>query len=118
MADLLQSTVDGVDVITAPVELDVYTAPSLREAAMNPELLARGRLVIDLTGTTFIDSNGLGVILGALKRISSAGGAMAVACTHENVRGSFRVTGMDRVLVLHDTAAEAIAAVKEVGGAV
>lgn len=116
MADLTHSVSDGADVIAVEGDLDVYTSPALREATMDPELLARSRLVIDLNATTFLDSFGLAVIIGALRRIRAHDGAMAVACTRERVRKAFRVSGMDRVLSVYDTVDEAVAAVRESAG--
>jgi len=113
MADLLVSARDGVDIITMGTDVDVYTSASLREATKDPALIARGRLVIDLTGTTFLDSYGLAVIIGALRRIRAADGSMAVACGRETIHRAFRITGMNRILRIYDTTDEAVAGVKE-----
>jgi anti-sigma B factor antagonist len=114
VADLLVSARDGVDIITMGADVDVYTAPSLRATLADPDLIARGRLVIDLTGSTFIDPTGLSVILAAFKRVRAAGGNLAVACPpRETVHRAFRITGMNRILRIYDTTDEAVAGVKE-----
>lgn len=116
MADLLCSVIDGADVITVGADLDVYTAPSLRAATKNPAVLARARLVIDLSATTFMDTWGVGVLVGALKRISEAGGSMGIVCTRESVLRIIRIMGLDRVLLVYDTVDEAVRAAKEAAG--
>lgn len=113
MADLLQSTVDGVDIVAIAGELDIYTPGSLRAVAADEQLLARGRLVLDITGTTFLDAHGLGDVIGVLREIRAHDGAMAVACSLEPALKLFRVTGISLVLPVCETLDEAIAAVRE-----
>lgn len=113
MADLLCSVVDGADVITVGADLDVYTAPSLREATTDPALLARARLVIDLSATTFMDTWGVAAIVGALRRIRESDGAMGVVCSSESLLRLIRLHRLERLLSVYDTVDEAVTAVKE-----
>jgi anti-sigma B factor antagonist len=91
-------------------EVDIATAPRLREQLI--ELVADGhhRLVLDLDGVEFLDSTGLGVIVGALKRARSQGGDLRLVCTRPRLTKVFRLTALDRAMPLSATTEEAISA--------
>ena len=80
-------------VIAVGGEIDVYTAPKLRDGLV--ELINSGHyhLVVDLEGVDFLDSTGLGVLVGALKRVRSHQGTLALVCTQERLLKIFRITG-------------------------
>lgn len=82
-------------------EIDLYTAPLLR-AALN-EAVADGarRIVVDMTGTQFLDSTGLGVLVGGLKRVRTVDGDLELVCSSEKILKVFRITGLLKVFVLH-----------------
>jgi anti-sigma B factor antagonist len=65
---------DGYTVLAVRGEVDVYTAPRFRERLI--ELVSEGkhRIIIDLEGVDFLDSTGLGVLVGGLKRLRSHDG--------------------------------------------
>ncbi|MBD8022864.1 STAS domain-containing protein [Microbacterium gallinarum] len=79
------------------------TVPQLRKAV--DELVGGGspRIVVDLGGTEFIDSSGLGALIGGLKAARLAGGDLRIAATPESVRKVLRLTNLDRVLRDHPT---------------
>lgn len=91
-------------------EVDVYTAPRLRERLV--ELVEQGarHVVVDLSRVEFLDSTGLGVLVGALKRLRAAGGTLGLVCAHERLLKIFRITALDRVFALYDTVEAATAA--------
>src|SRR5262249_41197477 len=96
-------------VVAAGGELDLHTAPRLR--AQIHEVLAEPgvpQLVIDLSDATFIDSSALGVLVGALKRVREADGQLDIVLPTSPLRRIFEITMLDRVLVLHETRAEAL----------
>jgi anti-sigma B factor antagonist len=68
---------EGRRVMAAAGELDLYTAPDLRRLLTQVIEDGTTGVVIDLSETTFLDSTGLGVLIGALKRLRSRGGALA-----------------------------------------
>jgi anti-sigma B factor antagonist len=91
-------------------EVDIYTAPRFRECMI--ELLDSGveRLVIDLSGVTFIDSTALGVLIGGVRRVRGVGGAMTLVATSRPVERVLSITGLDRVFDLHKTRDAAVQA--------
>jgi anti-sigma B factor antagonist len=110
-AGLTRLRVGGADVIRAGDELDVYFLPALRQAAADAALVARGRLVIDLTGTQFLDRFCLGELHDTLKRIRAAGGLMSIACDGRNVRQAIKDVGLSRMLPVCDSLDAAVSAV-------
>jgi anti-sigma B factor antagonist len=103
-------TVDDRTVVAVAGEIDVYTAPRLREQLV--ELVNGGsyHLVIDLEGVEFLDSTGLGVLVGGLKRVRAHDGSLRLVCTQERILKIFRITGLTKVFSIHDTVDAAVAA--------
>jgi anti-sigma B factor antagonist len=97
----------GIVAVEVAGEVDLYSAPELGRAL--DAAIDRGsrRLLVDLSGTTFIDSTALGVLIGALKRLRPYGGELAIACLEQSVRTVFELTHLDRSLPLFATCAEA-----------
>ncbi len=97
-------------VVTVSGEVDMYTAPQLKECML--DLIDGGarRIVIDLSAVTFIDSTALGVLIGGVRRLHGADGAMALVVTSRPVERVLSITGLDRVFSIHATLDEALAA--------
>ena len=110
--ELSLSTYDSGDhtVLEVGGEVDVYTAPRLREKLV--ELVETGarHVVVDLSRVEFLDSTGLGVLVGALKRLRAVNGTFGLVCAHERLLKIFRITALDRVFSLYDSVAAATAA--------
>ena len=104
--------VDGLTVVAVGGEIDVYTAPKLRDKIS--ELVSAGnyRLMIDMEKVEFLDSTGLGVLVGGLKRVRAHDGSLDLVCTQERILKIFRITGLTKVFGIHETVDEAIAARK------
>ncbi len=99
---------DGWSVLAVGGEVDVATAPRLRErliALVNDE---QYQIVVDLVGVDFIDSTGLGVLIGALKRVRTHGGQLLLVCTERRILKVFEITGLDRVFQLVNSVDEAV----------
>ena len=97
-------------VVTIAGEVDIYTSPALKNALAAATADGCTLLVVDLDRVGFIDSSGLGVLVGALRRAREAGGDMRVVSGHETVGRILRITGLDRVFSLHATLDEALGA--------
>jgi anti-sigma B factor antagonist len=84
-------------VVDVEGEVDVYTAPRLREKLA--ELAATGKhsLIIDLERVGFLDSTGLGVLVGALKRVRAEDGFIRLVCSQERLLRMLRITGLSKV---------------------
>jgi anti-sigma B factor antagonist len=89
-------------------EVDVYTAPRLREAVVTAIDSGSTRLVIDVENVEFLDSTGVGVLVGALKKVRSSGGTLDIVCTQPRLLKIFDITGLDKVFGLHTSVAEAV----------
>jgi anti-sigma B factor antagonist len=90
-------------------EVDVYTAPALRDRIADLLDGGRQRLVVDLGGVEFLDSTGLGVLVAGLNRAREVGGTLSLVCPQERVLKLFRITGLDEVFAVHSTVDEALA---------
>ena len=99
---------DPTHVIELGGEVDLYTAPEFKERMV--ELIEDGKkqIVVDLSKATFIDSTTLGVLVGGVKRLRPAGGALALVCTDQNITKIFEITGLDRVFPIHSSREEAL----------
>lgn len=94
---------NGFTVLSVRGEVDVYTAPRLREKLV--ELVSEGkyRIVVDLEGVDFLDSTGLGVLVGGLKRLRSHDGDLTLVCTQHRILKVFEITGLTKVFAIHDS---------------
>jgi len=84
-------------------EIDVYTAPRLKEEIVALIDSGCSNVIVDLEKVAFIDSSGLGVLAGTTKRA----GAVRIVCTRENILKIFRITGLDKVFPIFSDASEA-----------
>lgn len=95
---------DGRTIVSVGGEIDVYTAPKLRDVIS--ELVAEGsyHLTIDLEKVDFLDSTGLGVLVGGLKKVRSHDGSVELVCSQERLLKIFRITGLAKVFTIHGAA--------------
>jgi anti-sigma B factor antagonist len=102
-------TVAGHLVLEVGGEIDVYTAPQLRERLISLVDQGARRVVVDLGRVEFLDSTGLGVLVGARRRLGGTNGELFLVCGQERLLKIFRITGLDRVFTLYPTVAAATA---------
>ena len=100
----------GWAVLEVGGEVDVATAPRLREQLIALVNDQRYRIVVDLEAVDFIDSTGLGVLIGALKRVRTHDGDLALVCSEPRILKVFEITGLLAVFAVHDTLAAATSA--------
>ena len=99
----------GHTIIEVGGEIDVYTAPKLRDRIS--ELVADGNyhLIVDLEKVDFLDSTGLGVLVGGLKKLRTFDGSMQLICTQDRLLKIFRITQLAKVFAIYDSQAAALA---------
>jgi anti-sigma B factor antagonist len=90
-------------------EVDIYSAPRLRERLIELVEEGRTRVLVDLEGVGFMDSTGLGSLVSGLKRLRERDGELALVCTHEPVLKILTITGLDKVFSIHGSVEEATA---------
>lgn len=107
---LERSDRDGWAVLAVTGEVDVATAPRLREQLIDLVNEGHHRIVVDLEKVEFLDSTGLGVLVGALKRVRTHDGELALVCTESRILKVFEITGLTKVFPMHRSVDEAVAA--------
>jgi len=97
-------------VVEATGDIDLVSAPVLRSSLES--LFRQGclRLVLDLRGVPFVDSTGLGVLVGAQRVVARHDGEIRLVCTADRVLRVFSITGLDQVFSVFATPEEAVEA--------
>src|SRR6201997_1720310 len=103
---------DGIEVVDVEGEIDISSAPRLRELLIDLVSTNNCQIVVNLEKVGFLDSTGLGVLVGGLKRVRAHDGSLDLVCTQERILKIFRITGLTKVFGIHDTVDEAIKARK------
>lgn len=91
-------------------ELDAYTVGEFREALGGVTDVTA--LLIDLSDVPFMDSAGLGALIGGIRRTREGGGEVAVACSRQSLTRLLHTTGFDRIVPVAESVEEAAAALK------
>lgn len=104
---------DGIAVVALTGEVDLYTAPDLKQELVRLVDGGARQVVVDLTDTSFIDSTTLGVLISGVKRLRPDGGRLELVVTDRNIAKVFEITGLDRVFSIHPDRRAALAALGE-----
>ena len=107
--DLETSKQGDTSVISLRGEIDVYTAPRLRQALIDLVEGGATHIVVDMSAVDFLDSTGLGVLVGGLKRVKSNDGELRLVVTQDRIMKIFDITGLAKVFPIFDTTDEALA---------
>ena len=111
MLDIQLENGDGY-VICRPVgELDAFTVSQFRQSLA--ELASNPRILIDMSGVPFVDSAGLGALIGGIRRARELGGDVAVASNRPTLTRLLHTTGFDRIVTVTETVESAAAALLE-----
>ena len=100
----------GITVVVLAGELEVSEAPALRDLLGSLIAGPQSRILLDLGQVSFIDSSGIGVLVGAHRRAEEAGARIGLAAPNAGVRRVFELTRTDRVLRLYDSVPDGVAA--------
>jgi anti-sigma B factor antagonist len=110
--DVTTERLSGQQVVISPAgEVDLYTAPELKQELLDAIESGATDVIVDLTRTTFIDSAALGVLVGAVRRLRERDGRLSIVCSERSIRKIFEITGLDRVLAIHASRQEALGVV-------
>src|SRR5436309_9516936 len=99
---------DGQTVLTVRGEIDVYTAPRLRQAIVDLVDSGSVDLVVDMERVDFLDSTGLGVLVEGLKRVRTRGGDLSIVVNQDKILKIFEITGLNKAFSLHGSVDDAL----------
>ena len=105
MLDIQVEHLPDVTICRPVGELDAYTVGQFRETL--GELAEVRALLIDLSEVPFMDSAGLGALIGGIRRTREGGGDVSVACNRPTLTRLLHTTGFDRIVPVVETVAEA-----------
>jgi anti-sigma B factor antagonist len=99
---------EGVAVLTLRGEIDVYTAPRMRQAIV--DLVDSGSLniVVDMGKVDFLDSTGLGVLVEGLKRVRTRNGNLSIVVTQDKILKIFDITGLNKAFPIFGSLEDAL----------
>jgi anti-sigma B factor antagonist len=100
--------VGGTTVLAVGGDVDLHTAPQLRDRIRTLVDEGTRRLVVDMTGVEFLDSTGLGTLLGSRKQLVALDGRLALAGLSDHVLKVFEITSLDQVFDIRPTVDEAL----------
>jgi anti-sigma B factor antagonist len=106
--DVVEHWREGVLVLAVSGDVDVATAPSLRDRLLAGVAGGGPKIVVDLLGVSFLDSTGLGVLIGALKRCRESGGDLILVIGEARILKVFEITGLTDVFTITQSVDEAI----------
>jgi anti-sigma B factor antagonist len=111
LLDIQLDEADGYTVCRPVGELDAYTVGRFREAL--GELAAKPKLLIDMSAVPFVDSAGLGALIGGIRRAREAGGDVAVCCNRPTLLRLLHTTGFDRIVTVAETLEQAAESLRD-----
>jgi anti-sigma B factor antagonist len=99
----------GLGLVNVSGEVDIYTAPRLKDEIVALIDEGAANMVVDLSGVTFIDSTALGVLIGGIRRVHTLGGELVMVAQSRPVQRILAITGLDKVFIVCATRGEALA---------
>ena len=107
-----------VPIIDLVGEVDAYTSARFREAMVDLIEAGAANLIVSMMKVEYIDSSGLGALVGGLKRSSEQGGRIVIVCDNPQIRKVFEITGLEKVFPLYDVEDDAVRALAKDAGKV
>ncbi|GII93327.1 STAS domain-containing protein [Sinosporangium siamense] len=108
---LARRVIDGAVVVAVEGELDLYTAPVLRDEVRDAISQDGPRLVFDLASLSFMDSSGLSVLIEAWRLATGDGGGVCLAAPQSPVARILHTTGLDRRIKVYPDVEAAVGSV-------
>ncbi len=103
---------EEIPVIELSGEVDAYTSARFREIMLDIIDSDGANLVINMTDVEYIDSSGLGALVGGLKRVSERDGKIVIVCDKPQVKKVFEITGLEKVFPIYDSVEDAVSALR------
>lgn len=107
--------VDDMQVFELTGSLDIATAPTVRAALTSASERQSHRLIVDLSRVDFLDSTGLGALIGAQRRAKEFGGEVRLVAKEGQILRLLRITGLLRVFAVYPTLDDAVVDAARVG---
>ena len=106
----LESMTAGGDcaVLRIDGEIDAYTAPHIRERALDLARSGIVHIIADLRGAGFLDSAGLGALVGSRTGLRARGGSLTLVASADRILQTLRITGLSDAFALHSCVLDAI----------
>ena len=104
----IETRPSGAAVVKLTGRLDLLSAAEVKQQLSKAITDGRKKVVVDLSGVTFVDSSGLGALISGLKAARLAGGDLRIARPGEQARIILSLTTLDRVMRPYDTVEEAL----------
>lgn len=103
---------DGITVIDLRGEVDAFTAPQVKQEMINQIEGGSTKLAVNLADVKYLDSTGLGVLIGGLKRTRDKEGELVLICPNVRIMRIFEITGLSRIFEMFQTEQEALTKLK------
>jgi len=103
MFELNTESNDGKNVvISVKGEIDIYSAPDFKERLYQSINDVQQNIILDFSDLSYIDSMGLGILVGALKRVKEKDRNITIKNPKSTVRKLFRITGLDKAFIIEE----------------
>ena len=103
MFELNTESNDGKNVvISVKGEIDIYSAPDFKECLYQSINDVQQNIILDFSDLSYIDSMGLGILVGALKRVKEKDRNITIKNPKSTVRKLFRITGLDKAFIIEE----------------
>lgn len=99
---------DNTQALDLEGEVDVYTAPLLRQEIMDQVDAGVKNLLVNLSKVEYLDSTGLGILIGGVKRLKEQGGSLRLVGPSARITRIFEITGLNKIFDVYTSEAEAL----------
>jgi anti-sigma B factor antagonist len=106
--DLETTQREGFSIVSLRGEIDVYTAPLLRQTLVDAIEQGAVNVIVDMERVDFLDSTGLGVLVEGLKRVKTREGHFAIVATQDKILKIFDITGLNKAFPIHSSVDDAL----------
>ncbi|MEV5427954.1 STAS domain-containing protein [Streptomyces sp. NPDC052701] len=107
---ITRTPADGISVIAVHGEIDHHTGDPLHRALTPHDGAGAPRIVVDLSGVTFMDSSGINILIAAHNAVRDAQGWLRLAGPTTSVLRTMQLVGLDEVIECYPTVGDALGA--------